>query len=156
MTDQVQPEIEKIRTLKARYCRFLDTKQWEACGQLLSEDIVLEFHDTAGKLQMKVEGRDEVMRQMPAYFRHAQTVHQVKHHEIELLTHTTARAIWAEEDIVTFSDPVHSPSAVIHGFGYYHERYGKKDGEWRIEGYRLERLKLDYHPGSHAPGGCRQ
>ncbi len=154
MIEQVQPEIEKIRTLKARYCRFLDTKQWEAFGRLLSEDVVLEFYDTTGKLQMKVEGRDEVMRQMPAYFAHAQTVHQVKHHEIELLTPATARAFWAEEDIVTFFNPVHSPSAVIHGFGYYHEHYAKADGEWRITGYRLERLKLDYTPwpaAEHAP-----
>ncbi len=102
MTDQVQPEIEKIRTLKARYCRFLDTKQWEAFSRLLSEEIVLEFYDTAGKLQMKVEGREEVMRQMPVYFKHAQTVHQVKHHEIEVLTHTTARAILAVVDTVRF------------------------------------------------------
>ncbi len=147
MTDQVQADIEKIRTLKARYCRFLDTKQWEAFGRLLSEDVVVAFYDTAGKLQMKVEGRDELMRQLPAYFDPAQSVHQVKHHEIELLTPTTARAIWAVEDIVTFSDPVHSPSAVIHGFGYYHEHYRKTTaGEWRITGYRLERLKLDYTP----------
>ena len=142
----MQTDIEKIRALKARYCRFLDTKQWEAFGQLLSADVVLAFYDAAGPSQMKVEGRNEVMRQIPAYFRHAQTVHQVKHHEIELLTPTTARAIWAVEDIVTFSDPVDSPSAVIHGYGYYHERYEKTDGEWRITGYRLERLKLDYTP----------
>ncbi|MBD0256580.1 MAG: nuclear transport factor 2 family protein [Cytophagales bacterium] len=153
MIDQAQPDIEKIRTLKARYCRLLDTKQWEAFGRLLTENVVLEFYDTAGKLQRKVEGREEVMRQMPAYFKHAQTVHQVKHHEIELQTSTTATAIWAVEDIVTFFDPVRSPSAVIHGFGYYHERYEKSAGEWRIAGYRLERLKLDYTPwpAEHQP-----
>jgi hypothetical protein len=107
---------------------------------------VLEFCDMAGKLQMKVEGRDEVMSRMPAYFRHAHTVYQVKHHEIAVLTATTTQAIWAEEDIVTFFDPMHSPSAVIHGFGCYHERYEKAAGEWHITGFRLERLKLDYTP----------
>jgi hypothetical protein len=107
---------------------------------------VLEFCDMAGKLQMKVEGRDEVMSRMPAYFRHAHTVYQVKHHEIALLTATTTQAIWAEEDIVTFFDPMHSPSAVIHGLGCYHERYEKAAGEWHITGFRLERLKLDYTP----------
>jgi hypothetical protein len=146
MTEQVQSDIEKIRILKARYCRFLDTKKWDAFSQLLSEDVVLEFYDTAGTLLMKVEGRDEVIRQMTAYLKNAQTVHQVKHHEIELLTPTTAQAIWAVEDIVTFFDRADSPFAVIHGFGYYHERYEKKAGEWRITGYRLERLKLDTTP----------
>jgi hypothetical protein len=110
MTEQVQRDIEKIRTLKARYCRYIDTKQWEAFRDLLSEDMVLEFYDTAGTLQLKVEGREEVMCQMPAYFQHAQTVHQVKHHEIELLTSTSAQAIWAVEDIVTFFHPEHSPT----------------------------------------------
>ncbi len=146
MIEQTQSEIENIRTLKARYCRFMDTKQWEAFSQLLSEEVVLEFYDTAGALQLKVEGREEVMRQVPAYLKSAQSVHLVQHHEIELLTPTTARGIWAVEDIITFFDPVHSPSAVIHGFGYYHEHYEKSAGQWRITGYRLERLKLDYTP----------
>lgn len=144
MIEQTQSEIEQIRTLKARYCRFLDTKKWEAFSQLLSEEVVLEFYDTLGALQLKVEGRQEVMRLVPAYLNHAQSVHQVTHHEIELLTLTTAQGVWALEEILTFFDPADSPSAVIHGFGYYHERYEKSAGQWRITGFRLERLKLDH------------
>ncbi len=61
------------------------------------------------------------------------------HQEIELLSPTTATGIWAVEDIVTFSNPADSEVARVHGFGYYHERYAKKDGEWRISGYPLHR-----------------
>ncbi|MBD0297863.1 MAG: nuclear transport factor 2 family protein, partial [Flavisolibacter sp.] len=58
----MQIDVEKIRVLRARYCRFLDTKQWDAFSQLLTEDIVIEFYDPSGTLQMKVEGRDEMVR----------------------------------------------------------------------------------------------
>jgi hypothetical protein len=146
MTEQMQIDVEKIRILKARYCRFLDTKQWDAFSQLLTEDIVIEFYDPSGTLQMKVEGRDEMVRQIAAYLKNAQTVHQVNHHEIELLTSTTAQAIWSVEDILTFSDPAEAPFTVIHGYGYYHERYEKEAEEWRITGFRLDRLKLDTTP----------
>jgi len=146
MTEQMQIDVEKIRILKARYCRFLDTKQWDAFSQLLAEEVVIEFYDTSGTLQMKVEGRDEVVRQITAYLKNAQTVHQVNHHEIELLTSTTAQATWSVEDILTFSDPADAPFTVIHGYGYYHERYKKEAEEWRITGYWLERLKLDTTP----------
>ncbi len=150
MTEQMQIDIEKIRILKARYCRFLDTKQWDAFGQLLTEDIVVEFYDPSGALQMNVEGRDEMVRQVTAYLKNAQTVHQVNQHEIELLTATTAQAIWSVEDILTFSDPADAQFKVIHGYGYYHERYEKKAEEWRIAGFRLERLKLDTTPWTAA------
>ena len=33
--------LEDIRAVKARYCRFLDTKDWEALGRLFTEDAVL-------------------------------------------------------------------------------------------------------------------
>lgn len=33
-------EIEKIKTLKARYCRFLDSKDWIAWKGLFADDFV--------------------------------------------------------------------------------------------------------------------
>ncbi|HZG24978.1 MAG TPA: nuclear transport factor 2 family protein, partial [Chitinophagaceae bacterium] len=101
-------------------------------------------------LQMKIEGRNEMVRQIAAYLKNAQTVHQVNHHEIELLTSTNAQAIWSVEDILTFSDPAEAPFTVIHGYGYYHERYEKKAEEWRITGFRLDRPKLDTTPSPAA------
>jgi hypothetical protein len=144
--DSLQADIEQLRTLKARYCRYLDTHQWEAFRQLLTEDVVLKFYDTEGQLQRQVDGRQAVMNEVPAYLNPSRSVHQVKHHEIELLTPTSATGIWAMEDILTFTNPTHSPVAQVHGFGYYHERYEKQEGHWRITGFELTRLKLDTTP----------
>lgn len=144
--DSVQADIEQIRLLKARYCRYLDTHQWEALSQLLAEDVILKFYDTEGQLQLQVDGHEAAMRQIPAYLNPSRSVHQVKHHEIELLTPITATGIWAMEDLLIFTNPVDSPVAQVHGFGYYHERYEKQDGHWRITGFELTRLKLDTTP----------
>ena len=71
---------EEIRRLKARYCRFLDTKQWEKWGDLFTPDAtvaaagddhfvhtwnagngapydVLKGHATAEQLAMARSGR---------------------------------------------------------------------------------------------------
>ena len=68
------------------------------------------------------------------------TVHHGHMPEIELTSPTTARGIWAMEDILhTPEDSVN----VVHGFGHYHETYERIDGEWRINTLRLTRLRVD-------------
>lgn len=40
------PEIEAIKRLKARYCRYLDTKDWQAWRSLFADDFL---SDTSGR-----------------------------------------------------------------------------------------------------------
>lgn len=41
-------EIEAIKQLKARYCRFLDTKQWDDWRALFTDDFVSDTSPRAG------------------------------------------------------------------------------------------------------------
>src|SRR6478672_8429973 len=66
------------------------------------------------------------------------TAHQVHTPEIEVTSATTARGIWALQDVVRFG-----PGVTLVGYGHYHETYEKTDGQWRIKTSKLTRLRED-------------
>ena len=104
MTEQahaVLAEIESIKQLKARYCRFLDTKDWEAWRGIFTDDFVSDTSEAGGKV---IAGADDfVAFTRKNLGRPSQpTAHQVHAPEIELTSATTARGIWALQDVVRF------------------------------------------------------
>ncbi len=131
-------EIEAIKQLKARYCRLLDAKDWQAWRSLFSDDFVGDTSAAGGKL---VHGADAFV----AFTRKnigkpsQPTVHQVHAPEIELTSSTTARGIWALNDIVRLAYGLN-----LNGFGHYHETYEKVGGRWFITSSTLTRLRTDF------------
>lgn len=83
-------EIEEIKQLKARYCRYLDTKQWDSWRTIFTDDFVSDTAESGGKL---IEGADEFVAFTRKSLRSQATVHQVHAPEIELRSATTAREI---------------------------------------------------------------
>jgi hypothetical protein len=69
-------------------------------------------------------------------------VHQVHAPEIELTSPTTARGVWALEDVVRFG-----PGVNLRGYGHYTETYEKVDGQWRFTSSTLTRLREDMFNG---------
>lgn len=70
-------EIESIKQLKARYCRYLDNKDWSAWRTVFTDDFVSDTAEAGGKV---IEGADEfVTFTRKALGRPAQaTAHQVQ------------------------------------------------------------------------------
>lgn len=130
-------EIEAIKQLKARYCRYLDTKRWDDWRQLFTDDFVSDTSAAGGKL---ISGADEFV----AFVRGTlgkpsqPTAHQVHAPEIELTSETTAAGVWALEDVVRLG-----PGLNLLGRGHYHETYEKVDGRWLIKSSTLTRLRED-------------
>lgn len=130
-------DVEAITTLKARYCRFLDAKDWTAWRALFADDFVGDTSEAGGE---RIVGADAFV----AFVRrnlgvpHRKTVHQVHAPEIELTSEATARGIWALEDFVRLA-----PCLDMRGYGHYHETYEKEGGRWRIKSSRLTRLRED-------------
>lgn len=133
--------IEDIKRLKARYCRYLDTKRWGDWRQLFTDDFVSDTSASGGRL---IGGADEFVaftRRMlgkPSQV----TVHQVHNPEIEVTSASTARGVWALNDIVRLG-----PGLNLRGYGHYHETYVKVDGAWRIASSTLTRLREDLFNG---------
>lgn len=130
-------DIEALKQLKARYCRFLDAKDWAAWRGIFTDDFASDTRESGGR---KIDGADEFI----AFVRSALgkpkqvTVHQVHAPELELTSATTARGIWALEDFVRLA-----PGLSMHGYGHYHETYEKSGGQWRIRSSTLTRLRED-------------
>lgn len=134
-------EIEAIKQLKARYCRLLDTKQWDAWRELFTDDFVSDTSQSGGQV---IAGADEFV----AFVRRnlgkpsQPTVHQVHAPEIELIAATEATGVWALNDVVRLA-----PGLNLNGYGHYHETYVKVDGRWRIKTSTLTRLREDIFNG---------
>ncbi|MCT7659263.1 nuclear transport factor 2 family protein [Mycobacterium deserti] len=128
-------EIEAIKQLKARYCRLLDTKDWDAWRTIFSDDFLSDTSEAGGKV---IVGADEFVAFTRKSLGDNATVHQVHAPEIELTSATTARAVWALEDVVRLA-----PAVNLRGYGHYSETYEKIDGRWRITSSKLTRLRED-------------
>ena len=128
-------EIEAIKQLKARYCRFLDTKDWQAWRGIFADDFHSDTSESGGKV---IDGADEFVAYVRKSLNKQPTVHQVHAPEIELTSPTTARGVWALNDVVRLA-----PGLNLDGFGHYHETYEKTDGQWRITSSKLTRLRTD-------------
>jgi hypothetical protein len=132
-------EIEAIKQLKARYCRLLDTKDWQAWRGLFIDDFLSDTSAGGGKV---VRGADDFVAYTRKGLRDQTTVHQVHAPEITLTSPTTARGIWALEDVVRFG-----PGVNLHGYGHYTETYEKVDGSWLFTSSTLTRLREDVFNG---------
>lgn len=132
-------EIEAIKQLKARYCRLLDTKQWDAWRTLFTDDFISDTAESGGKV---IAGADHFVAFTRKSLRSQPTVHQVHAPEIELTSATTADGVWALEDVVRFG-----PGVNLRGYGHYTETYEKVDGRWLISSSKLTRLREDVFNG---------
>jgi SnoaL-like domain len=132
-------EIEAIKQLKARYCRYLDTKDWAGWRQLFADDFVSDTSESGGKI---ITGADDFVVFTRKSLRSQATVHQVHAPEIELLSPTTARGVWALEDVVRFG-----PGVNLRGYGHYTETYEKVGDRWLITSSKLTRLREDVFNG---------
>ncbi|MBW0017083.1 MAG: nuclear transport factor 2 family protein [Mycobacterium sp.] len=130
-------EIEAIKQLKARYCRYLDTKRWDDWRNLFTDDFVSDTSQSGGKL---ISGADEFVSFVRGTLGKPSqpTAHQVHAPEIELTSATTAAGVWALEDVVRLG-----PGVNLQGRGHYHETYVKAEDRWLIKTSTLTRLRED-------------
>ncbi|MDO7833686.1 nuclear transport factor 2 family protein [Sphingobium sp. HBC34] len=132
--------IEEIKKVKARYCRFVDTKQWDSYRDLFTDDCIF---DGAASGMGEITDRDAFVAQARQGLTGCISVHHCHCPEIELTSATTASGIWAMEDMLQWPDPAAGQIARLHGMGHYHERYAKIGDAWKITAWRLERLRVD-------------
>jgi hypothetical protein len=130
-------EIEAIKALKAKYCRHLDAKEWDAWRELFDDDFTSVIAGVGGR--QTVGADDFVVYVRRTLGKSSQpTVHQVYAPEITLASATTATGVWAFTDVVRLI-----PAVTLHGYGHYYETYEKSGGRWRIKTSTVTRLRED-------------
>jgi hypothetical protein len=136
-------DLEELRVLKARYFRFVDTKQWDRWRALFTEDVELDG------LSAPFASLDDFIAAMAENLEEAWTVHQGHTPELDITGPDEAEGIWPMFDYVEF--PQVGERRGLVGWGYYEERYRRVDGEWRISYMRLTRLRIDPVYGEQLP-----
>ncbi len=139
MTPEQLADVEAIKQLKARYFRLMDTKRWEAWGDVFTEDVRMEVPEAA----VEFDGRQAVVSNVGAALEGATTIHHGHMPEIELTGPDTATGIWAMFDYVEWPSAEDGTRVGLQGYGHYHETYVRVDGRWQIASTRLERLRVD-------------
>lgn len=128
-------DVRAIETVKARYCRLLDTKDWSGFRAVFADDFLSDTTASGGKV---IDGADAFVAFVSRTLATAVTVHQVQQPEIDLTSDTTANGVWAMQDVVRFA-----PGITMHGFGHYVETYEKREGQWVIRSSTLTRLRME-------------
>ena len=123
-----------ITNLKARYCRTLDSKDWDGYGALFVDDIIIDTTASGGP---RMVGRENALASIRAALDTAKTAHHVHMPEIAI-DGDQAHAIWPMHDQLIWSD-----GRRLNGAGHYHERYVRHDDGWKIAESRLTRLFVD-------------
>lgn len=139
----VADELEAIRCLKARYCRFLDTKDVDAWRAVFTPDVevTLDMAVSTGGADPRtapvIRGVDTFVATVFTSVAGAATMHHCHTPEITFATDQTATGIWAMEDHLVYPD-----GRELRGAGHYHETYEKRGGIWRIKTLHLTRTIL--------------
>ena len=148
--------VEGIKLLKARYFRFLDTKDYDGLDTIFTDDALIDVRGSTSTTTQKrpedrapaVGGLDDGLmsgRDLKQFFRTSianfVTVHHGHMPEITLLSERAATGVWAMEDRIWFKPG--SPSRMMHGWGHYHESYIRTDETWRISAMRISRIRTE-------------
>ena len=136
--------MESIRQRKAKYCRFLDTKQFDAWEALFTPDAKIVFYKPDDTVMAKFDSIAEMAAMTRELFATTRTIHQTHNSEIEFASDTEAHAIWSMEDWHVHEPENGNPPKTMHGYGFYHETWKLIDGQWRLARLELRRNILDF------------
>ncbi len=141
---------ETIRTLKARYCRYVDTHQWVEFAALFASKPIIRFFGEDGALLAEFDAVDEFVAVTKAYLSGVKSIHQVHNDEIDIVSETEISAVWSMEDYLIFPDVNDGRPASMHGYGHYHETWRLEQGQWRLAHLELRRTILEIEPKENA------
>lgn len=141
--------IEEIGQVKARYFRCMDTKDWDGFAAVFAPDATVDYAPDDKTSDFKAAGAAKVVALVRSIVERAVTIHHGHMAEVEITSPTTAKAIFAMEDLVYW--PVESPFELMHGWGHYHETYAKIENRWLIKTLVLTRLRVENTPRASRP-----
>lgn len=140
-------EIRQIETLKYRYLRHLDLKEWDELTALLLPDATASYGGGAHSFT----GREEIGRFLREKMGSTSLLssHKCHHPEITLnADRTEATGIWALEDVIIQQEY----QVTIRGTAYYEDTYRKVDGQWFIASTGYRRVHEELYPRASIKG----
>ena len=134
--------LEEIKLLKARRDRAVDTKDWDTYLSLHAPE-----HESKNDGFPHWKSAEEMIANVRKLLGPDRiSVHHSHTPEITFESPNKASGIWAMEDNIFWKqgDEEHW----LHGFGFYHETYVKRDGKWLFISRQLKRTHVRMSPGA--------
>ncbi|MGI9305186.1 MAG: nuclear transport factor 2 family protein [Gammaproteobacteria bacterium] len=127
--------IEKIKRVKYRYSRCMDTGDLKGVKDCFTEDASLCL--VGGTYRFEVEGRNTIMEAFAAAVHEGiATSHVFQHPEIDLVTGETATGIWYLSDWgLDLTSKIRTQGTAI-----CRDRYRRVGDDWKIEHYGYTRI----------------
>lgn len=138
ISSQDVASILEIHQLKARYFRLVDGKNWVDLAGIFTRDATLFFPENQDEPIAVDAGIPFIAEALAG----AVSIHHGHMPEIDIVSATEVRGIWAMEDRIFWPSGSTNPLGLesLHGYGHYHEQYRRIDGRWLIHSLKVTRL----------------
>jgi hypothetical protein len=135
-------EIEKIKRMKYKYFRALDTNQWDLIAECFTEDC----HSQYDSGNYTFDGRDNIIKFLEEGLGgdNILSLHQAHHPEIDIVDENHATGIWYLQDIVLRLKEKFS----LRGAGFYRDEYRREEGQWKHSVIGYDRTYEEVEPRS--------
>ncbi len=120
-------DLEAIKSLKYKYFRALDMKQWDEFAECFTEDACTSYSDGQYQFQGIYSIMKFIKRGLARY--HFFGLHHGHHPEITFTSDVTAKGVWALYNYMI--DTQEDKSLLINA--YYQDEYVKSGGTWKIQ-----------------------
>jgi hypothetical protein len=132
--------IEDIKTLRAKYCRSIDSHNFDRLREVLTEDFLLDMSPTGkvlGSEVQPIEGRETVIGMMhKAFAPMKMLLHIVTIPEIEFQDEARATGVWRQETFIKETRPELPGLGLAYATVF--DTYRKEAEGWRIASVRVE------------------
>ncbi len=157
-------DLEDIRQLKARYCRYLDLRQWAEWRALFTDDADCSspgvraalgegfgggVDDFVTYVKETQDARDQAYGRAAASGASAPVltgIHHVHAPEIEFTGPDKARAIWRLSTLHPPSVARPGAGSVVFGYGLYYDECRREAQGWKFTSVKLVLLREDEVP----------
>lgn len=129
--------LEDIQLLRTKYCRFIDTKQFDRLTEIMTPDCGLDLREASAPLGIEsppVFGRDNIIAQLNGFGDVDRLLHIVSLPEIEFQG-DTATGIWRQETYVKNAKPDLPGCGIAYATCY--DQYRRTEDGWRIVHIRV-------------------
>jgi hypothetical protein len=139
--------IEEIKTLKARYWRGVDTKDFDMLRGVFAEHAEIDFRSDgfdSGAGPGVLPDAETFARHTLAILEGVVTMHHGHAPDIAFLSDEEATGFWPMEDhLWVEAGRSKLPFKELNGYGHYHDRYVKTVQGWRISATTLKRVHVE-------------
>jgi SnoaL-like protein len=128
-------EFEKIKRVKYRYLRSMDTGDHAELARLFTPDVTARF--VGGSYDVSIAGREQLLEYLGVSANAGVVInHNCHHPEIDLTAADAAEGLWYLQDWYYNR----SDRRIVRGAAFYRDRYRKVNGQWLIGHTGYERV----------------